>query len=208
MSKAINSKVSSPEQLVIDENDTSSVTSSTVSSPRSPSIGADRKEVRKRKRSVSIEGQTKVDGHLDGTPFGASGDCQCKGCVRVRKNRISARRSQQRKNEALAAIGPLKSRISELEKTNSALSQEVLRLETLLCMCTGQALMLDSANANNAQVGASLPNLAMPYMLNFNALMSRGLVGFPSMAPLSHSMSTMTQIPLVTAPSKTVNSNA
>eukprot|EP00744_Colponema_vietnamica_P002560 GILI01003995.1.p1 GENE.GILI01003995.1~~GILI01003995.1.p1 ORF type:complete len:1057 (-),score=278.69 GILI01003995.1:1742-4912(-) len=59
-------------------------------------------------------------------------DCPCKQCVRVRRNRASAREAQRKKKEALEAIGPLRTRINELQQTVSTQRSEIERLNQLV----------------------------------------------------------------------------
>eukprot|EP00742_Colponemidia_sp_Colp-10_P001048 GILJ01001134.1.p1 GENE.GILJ01001134.1~~GILJ01001134.1.p1 ORF type:complete len:448 (-),score=72.26 GILJ01001134.1:353-1696(-) len=65
-------------------------------------------------------------------PHKGNDECQCKHCIRVRRNRASAREAQRKKKEALDAIGPLRTQLEESTSLLTAQSQEVTRLQKLV----------------------------------------------------------------------------
>ena len=51
-------------------------------------------------------------------PYNGDECCKCKKCQCVRRNRESAKLSQEKKRNAVEQLDPLKKRIAELEKRN------------------------------------------------------------------------------------------
>ena len=57
-------------------------------------------------------------------PFNGDERCKCKKCNCVRRNRESAKLSQEKKRNAVEQLGPMQKRIEILEKRNEQLEEE------------------------------------------------------------------------------------
>ena len=54
-------------------------------------------------------------------PYNGDERCNCKKCLCVRRNRESAKLSQEKKRNAIEQLDPLKKKIEELERRNKEL---------------------------------------------------------------------------------------
>jgi hypothetical protein len=64
-----------------------------------------------------------LDKLMNKCPFNGDEKCTCKKCQCVRRNRESAKNSQQKKREAVEQIGPLNDKIRYIELRNSELEK-------------------------------------------------------------------------------------
>ncbi|CEM14964.1 unnamed protein product [Vitrella brassicaformis CCMP3155] len=58
-------------------------------------------------------------------PHNGSEECDCRACIRIRRNRELSRREQRRRKEALEAIGPLRASLHEKEQLLEAKEKEL-----------------------------------------------------------------------------------
>jgi hypothetical protein len=65
-------------------------------------------------------------------PYNGDKKCDCKKCQCVRRNRESAKLSQEKKRNAVEQLEPMKERMMELEARNQQLEEENIILKELL----------------------------------------------------------------------------
>lgn len=65
-------------------------------------------------------------------PYNGDKKCDCKKCQCVRRNRESAKLSQEKKRNAVEQLEPMKERILDLEMRNKQLEEENTILKGLL----------------------------------------------------------------------------
>eukprot|EP00742_Colponemidia_sp_Colp-10_P002331 GILJ01002487.1.p1 GENE.GILJ01002487.1~~GILJ01002487.1.p1 ORF type:complete len:438 (+),score=83.14 GILJ01002487.1:92-1405(+) len=119
---------------------------------------------KKRKRADAYpEGSWSSSPYEDGKncPRKGNDDCTCKSCVRIRRNRASAREAQRKKKEALENIGHVRARLAEMEALYSASQTRLEQVEKALvntqmmlvehsqsCQCHARRALMNNMNNN------------------------------------------------------------
>eukprot|EP00743_Colponemidia_sp_Colp-15_P001151 GILK01001264.1.p1 GENE.GILK01001264.1~~GILK01001264.1.p1 ORF type:complete len:468 (+),score=65.89 GILK01001264.1:56-1405(+) len=110
---------------------------------------------KKRKRTEAYpEGPWSTSPYEDGKncPRKGNDDCACKSCVRIRRNRASAREAQRKKKEALENIGHVRARLAEMEELYTVSQTQNAEMQGLLSASQTRLEHVEKAYLNTQRI--------------------------------------------------------